>query len=108
MEREKAGGDTAVVRRSGVRLVIGSAPGSGNCEALSTVASPAGGLARSSGEAPVMGVERRGQVIYECSHEQPEPFRLWEDAGEQVKFFEQVVYHTEAAGVGGVPTSRGQ
>ncbi len=41
--------------------------------ALSTVALPAGGLARSSGEAPVMGVERRGQVIVGCSHEQPEP-----------------------------------
>ncbi len=30
---------------------------------VSTVAVPAGGLARSSGEAPVMGVERRGRVI---------------------------------------------
>jgi RNA-directed DNA polymerase len=32
-------------------------------EALSTVAVPAGGLARSSGEALVIGVERRGQLI---------------------------------------------
>jgi hypothetical protein len=41
----------------------GSAPGSRNCEALSTDAGRAGGPARSSGEAPVMGVERRGRTI---------------------------------------------
>jgi hypothetical protein len=34
-----------------------------NPETLSTVAAPAGGPARSSGEAPVMGVERRGRLI---------------------------------------------
>src|SRR3954451_24346570 len=32
-------------------------------ETLSTVAAPAGGPARSSAEAPVMGVERRGRLI---------------------------------------------
>src|SRR6266852_2249641 len=40
-------------------------------EALSTVAAPAGGPARSSGETPVMGAERRGRLIWICSHEQP-------------------------------------
>ena len=41
----------------------GSVSSSRNCERLSTVAGHAGGLARSSGEAPVMGAERRGRVI---------------------------------------------
>jgi hypothetical protein len=41
----------------------GSAPGGGNREALSTVAALAGGPARSSDEAPVIGVERRGRLI---------------------------------------------
>jgi hypothetical protein len=41
----------------------GSAPGGGNREALSTVARPAGGPARSSGEAAVIAVERRGRLI---------------------------------------------
>jgi RNA-directed DNA polymerase len=62
MERGKAGADTA-----------GPAPGAWGGkreragrlkpEALSTVAVPAGGPARSSGEAPVIGVERRGRLI---------------------------------------------
>ncbi len=58
MEREKAWADTAteVVAR-------GSASSSRNCEALSTEAVRAGGPVRSSGEAPVMGVERRGWTI---------------------------------------------
>jgi hypothetical protein len=41
----------------------GSAPGGGNREALSTVARPAGGPARSSEEAAVIAVERRGRLI---------------------------------------------
>jgi hypothetical protein len=47
------------------RVVVarGSAPGSGNCEALSTDAGCAGGPACSSEEAPVMGVERRSRTI---------------------------------------------
>jgi hypothetical protein len=50
----------------------GSAPGGRNREALSTVAASAGGPARSSGEAPVIGVERRGRLIRRfVSHEQP-------------------------------------
>lgn len=59
MERGKACPDTdfaAVGSR-------GSAPGSRNCEALSTDAGRAGGPVRSSGEATVMGVERRGRTI---------------------------------------------
>lgn len=41
----------------------GSAPGGGNREASSTDAARAGGLARSSAEALVIGVERRGRLI---------------------------------------------
>lgn len=37
-----------------------------NREELSTVARHAGGPARSSAEAPVTGVERRGRVICGC------------------------------------------
>ena len=59
MERGKACPDTdfASVRSRG------SAPGSGNCEALSTDAGCAGGPVRSSDEAAVMVVERRGRTI---------------------------------------------
>jgi hypothetical protein len=47
-----------------VRLAArGSVSSSRNCERLSTVAGHAGGPARSSGEAPVMGAERRGRII---------------------------------------------
>src|SRR6185437_16391103 len=49
----------------------GSAPGGRNRKALSTVAASAGGPARSSGEALVIGAERRGRLIWACSHEQP-------------------------------------
>lgn len=58
MELGKAYPDTA----AGL-VARGSAPGSRNCEALSTEAGCAGGPARSSGEAAVMGVERRGRAI---------------------------------------------
>jgi hypothetical protein len=57
-EREKARGDT--VAEVAAR---GSAPGSRNCEALSTDATRAGGPVRSSGDALVMGAERRGRTI---------------------------------------------
>jgi len=52
-------------RAAAWRLVLarGSAPGGGNREALSTVARPAGGPARSSDEAVVIAVERRGRLI---------------------------------------------
>jgi hypothetical protein len=58
MEREKAG-----VAAAAEVVVRGSASSSRNCKALSTEAMRAGGLARSSGEASVMGAERRGQTI---------------------------------------------
>jgi hypothetical protein len=58
MERGKAYSDTATVK-----VARGSASGSRNCEALSTDAGCAGGPARSSGEVPVMGMERRGRTI---------------------------------------------
>jgi hypothetical protein len=41
----------------------GSVSSSRNCERLSTVAGHVGGPARSSGEVPVMGAERRGRII---------------------------------------------
>lgn len=58
MEREKACLDTAMMV-----VARGSASSSRNCEALSTVARCAGGPVRSSEEASVMGVERRGRTI---------------------------------------------
>jgi hypothetical protein len=57
MERGKAGVDTVIRYSQGWRVARGSAPRSGNCEALSTVAARAGGPARSSDEALVMSVE---------------------------------------------------
>src|SRR5665647_2963494 len=69
MERGKAGPDTSA-RRFGV--VRGRAPSSRNCEVLSTDAGRAGGPVRSSDEAPVMGVERRGRPIEGCLFDQPE------------------------------------
>src|SRR6478735_5731106 len=62
MERGKAGADTAAV---GVCLGRGERERAGRWkpEASSTDAARAGGPARSSGEAPVMGVERRGRLI---------------------------------------------
>jgi hypothetical protein len=59
VEREKVCPDTAA-SDGGAR---GSVPSSRNCKGLSTVAGCAGGLAGSSCEAPVTGVEPRGQVI---------------------------------------------
>ena len=43
---------------------IGSPPSGRNREGLSTVAAIAGGPSRSSGEAPVMGVEPRGRLVH--------------------------------------------
>lgn len=60
-ERGKARADTTI--RGFPWVVRGSASSSRNCEMLSTVAGCAGGPARSSGEAAVMGVERRGRTI---------------------------------------------
>jgi hypothetical protein len=55
-------GGRASIGRGAAR---GSAPSGQNREVLSTVAALAGGPACSSGEAPVMGAERRGRVISE-------------------------------------------
>lgn len=62
MERGKAGVDTARPRRV---AWVGERERAERREpeALSTDAALAGGPARSSGEAPVMGVERRGRLI---------------------------------------------
>ena len=72
MERGKAGADTAFVPAGAG--ATGSASSGRNREALSTVEALVGGPARSSGEAAVMGVERRGRIIWSCSHEQPGAF----------------------------------
>lgn len=62
MERGKACPDMAagLLRRAGGER---ERPKRQNRKGLSTVAGCAGGPARSSEEAPVMGVERRGRVI---------------------------------------------
>jgi hypothetical protein len=62
--------------RPPVRVVRGRPPSSRNCEVLSTDAGWVGGLARSSDEASVTGVERRGQIIVRCSSGQPHE---WEE-----------------------------
>lgn len=54
----------------------GRSPSSRNCEVRSTDAGWVGGLARSSGDAPVMGAERRGQAIVAGLSGQP---RRWEE-----------------------------
>lgn len=58
-ERGKACPDTVVL----VGTARGSVPSGGKREGLSTVAGCAGGPVRSSDEASVMGVERRGRAI---------------------------------------------
>jgi hypothetical protein len=55
----------------GCEIARGSASRDGNRGSLSTDATRAGGPARSSGEAPVTGVERRGRLIKICLREQP-------------------------------------
>jgi len=57
--------------RPPVGLVRGRPPSRRNGEVLSTDAGWVGGLARSSGEAPVMGAERRGRAIVIWSSGQP-------------------------------------
>jgi hypothetical protein len=44
----------------------GRTTSSGNCKWESTCAGQAGGPSRSSGETPVMGVERRGRIVQGC------------------------------------------
>lgn len=63
VEREKACRDTARPSQGRVR---GSAPSGRNREGLSTDAWRAGGPARSSCEALVMGAEPRGGVVCDC------------------------------------------
>jgi len=60
-ERWKADADNALAWLAGAR---GSALCGRNRVGLSTVAAPAGGPSRSSVEAPVMGVERRGRLVH--------------------------------------------
>ena len=79
VERGKAGPDTAA-GKGGERE---RAQAGGTCEALSTVAASAGGPARSSDEALVTGVERRGRLI--CRSVRANNRGLpWEEAGGHV------------------------
>jgi hypothetical protein len=82
MERGKADADTAAVAPEGTggkrERAVRRKP-----EALSTVAASAGGPARSSGEALVTGVERRGRLI--CRSVRASNRGLpWEEAGGHV------------------------
>ena len=62
--------------RPPVGVERGRPSSSRNCEVLSTDAGWVGGLARSSGEVPVTGMERRGQTTVICSSGQPQG---WEE-----------------------------
>src|SRR2546421_5332660 len=106
MERGKADVDTAAlaVRGPGAR---GSASSGRNREALSTVAASAGGPARSSGEASVTGVERRGRLICRAVHTNNRALPR-EEAGGHVGTAGQAVQHSETAGVEGIRESQGQ
>src|SRR5689334_22176215 len=97
MERGKASADT-VPGGAGCERERAGQP---KLEALSTVAALAGGPARISAEAPVMGVERRGRLIWICSHGKP-GCCPWEETREQVEVAGKAVRDTEAARVGGV------
>jgi hypothetical protein len=78
-ERGKAEADS----HAPVGVWRGSALDGWTPKMLSTDAVSAGGPARSSGEVPVMGVERRGWLIWMvCSREQPRRW-LWEETSEQ-------------------------
>ena len=90
---------------AGFGVVRGRAPSSRNCEVLSTDAGRAGGPVRSSDEAPVMGVERRGRPIEGCLFDQPE---FLEGSGGQVSVAWEVVRYLEVGSVGDVLASQGQ
>ena len=64
-ERGNACPDTAACCRQGCGGERERAQAGGTCEALSTVAGLAFGPAHSSGEAPVMGAERRSRTVLE-------------------------------------------
>lgn len=82
-ERGKAGADTVICYLQRWRVAGGSASSGRNREALSTVAARAGGPARSSDEALVMSVERRGRLI--CGLFTRTTGDVWEDASGQVR-----------------------
>ena len=62
-EREKACPDTVASQHAATGSASAGRGRPWLVEDVSTGAGPAGGLARSSAEAPVMGVERRGRVV---------------------------------------------
>src|SRR6266699_6297009 len=89
------------------RASRGRAAGGRNREPLSTDAVSAGGPARSSGETPVMGAERRGRLICRFVRTSNRT-DVREETREQVRTGRQVVSDTEAAGVGGVQAGQGE
>jgi len=107
MERGKADSDTGAPPWCGGRAPRGRAAGGRNRWPLSTDAASAGGPARSSGEAPVTGAERRGRLIrwFVTASNQA---KFWEETRGQVRTGRQVVSDTEAAGVGGVQAGQGE
>ena len=101
-EQEKACPDTAGPAWAGDR----ESP-SGRRGDVSTVAGCAGGPARSSAEAPVTGVERRGRVVRGCClPDQPEVLR--EESRGRAESIRQAVRDLEAGGLGGVGEGKGE
>jgi hypothetical protein len=105
--RTQEGAGRYCARLPGVGLgARGSASSSRNREASSTDSWRAGGPARSSGEALVMRVERRGWLIRVLITRATRV--AWEETSEQVKSDSQVVSDTEAVSVGGVSARQGE
>src|SRR4029078_4088018 len=76
---------------------------------VSTVAGRAGGPARSSGEAPVIGVERRGRVVCGCvCPVNRGPVRPGEELHERCEIVSESVLHFEVGGLAGIPEGQGE
>jgi hypothetical protein len=83
MERGKADADTITLASEGAEGGKRERAARRKPEALSTVAASAGGPVRSSGEALVIGVERRGRLICRSVRASNRGFP-WEEAGGHV------------------------
>ena len=107
-ERGKARIDIAArIPRRGVRAARGSASSGRNREALSTDAVRAGGPARTSGEALVMSVERRGRLICGLFARATGRGPGGDEWASQV-LKDKPFQIPEAAGVGGVSAGQGE
>src|SRR5215472_1334284 len=78
----------------------------GTCEALSTVAGLAFGPAHSSGEAPVMGAERRSRTVLVKFVRATRGF--WEGSSGRAEVEGEALQYFEVARVGGIPESQSQ